>query len=77
MQDGDGRIHVNLRMIGFSSRNGSLADFLSKLSSDALFEDVLLKYARETRASSSSSRGDPEEMIQFQIECRVSRANGG
>ncbi|MFC1824073.1 PilN domain-containing protein [Thermodesulfobacteriota bacterium] len=61
-----------LRINGFSSRNEALGDFLNRLSGEPLFRSVLLKYAREIN-NASEMEANPQDLIQFQIDCNVQR----
>jgi Tfp pilus assembly protein PilN len=64
-----------LRLAGFSSRSEVLGDFLNRLSGEALFGNVSLRFARETLGGSSGGGGDePERLIQFEVECDLSRS---
>jgi len=68
---------INLQLTGFSSHNEELGDFLNQLSSEPLFEDVLLKYAKEAKRAASGKEDDEEiEMINFQVGCRIQRDDG-
>ena len=65
----------NLRLIGFSLSNKELGDFLSRLSEEPLFEAVILKYAKETKiVRSPKNPGKRIRVIQFQIDCNISKA---
>lgn len=62
----------NLSLAGYSFSNEKLGNFMSRLSSETLFEDVLLKYAKESYAEQSDpDRKTNESLIQFQIECKM------
>lgn len=62
----------SLELAGFSFSNEKLGNFLSRLSGEALFKDVLLKYAKETRkAQPDLDREANASLIQFQIECKM------
>ena len=62
---------INLQLTGFSSHNEELGDFLNQLSSEPLFEAVLLKYAKEAKRAASGKEDEEIEMINFQIDCRI------
>jgi Tfp pilus assembly protein PilN len=62
----------NLTLTGFSFSNEKLGNFMSRLSSETLFKEVVLKYAKETHAAQSDpDRETNESLIQFQIECKM------
>lgn len=62
----------SLKLTGFSFSNEKLGNFLSQLSGEALFKDVLLKYSKETRkVQSDPDREANASLIQFQIECKM------
>jgi Tfp pilus assembly protein PilN len=62
----------NLALTGFSFSNEKLGNFMSRLSSETLFKEVVLKYAKETHAAQSDpDRETNESLIQFQIECKM------
>jgi Tfp pilus assembly protein PilN len=57
---------------GFSLSNDDLGDFLTQLSGEPLFYNVVLKYAQETRiAPSSKDRKVLLTVIRFEIYCNV------
>ncbi len=63
---------VGLKLNGFSFSNEELGNFIIKLSSEPMFKDVLLKYARETifdRAEKNA--GVQIKVIEFEIECEL------
>jgi Tfp pilus assembly protein PilN len=62
----------NLELTGFAFSNNKLGNFLSMLSNDDLFKDVVLKYAKE--AHNAQTYPDSEantSLIQFQITCKM------
>jgi len=68
----DKETKANLKISGFSSSNEELGDFLIKLSSEAMFKGVLLKFARETIFDRASrDQGDQIKVIEFEIECEL------
>ena len=75
MDDGEDKdSDPRLKLAGLSLSNEELGNFLHRLSSESLFESVVLKYADETEASRSEKHAPrPEKRIRFQVECRVSR----
>jgi len=67
---------ANLKIQGSSFYNEELGNFLNHLSGERVFQNVSLKYARETLlATSEQNSGAPVEVTHFQIECRVTRNN--
>ncbi len=61
-----------LELTGFSFSNEKLGDFMNRLSSEPLFKDVLLKYAREARkAQPQLNREASVRLIQFHIVCKI------
>jgi len=62
----------NLELTGFSFSNNKLGNFLSMLSSDDLFKDVVLKYAKEAHNAQAYPDSDTNtSLIQFQIACKM------
>ncbi len=62
----------NLELTGFAFSNNKLGNFLSLLSNDDLFKDVVLKFSKDTHNSRTYT--DSEEntsLIQFQIACKM------
>jgi hypothetical protein len=67
---------ANLKIQGSSFGNEELGNFLNQLSEERVFQNVSLKYARETvLASSKKNSAAPMEATHFQIECQVTRNN--
>jgi len=65
---------LRVQLTGFASRNEELGNLLSQLSSEPIFKDVLLKQAKESvTAQSNGDAGRPARLIQFQIQCKVSK----
>jgi len=65
---------ANLRIQGSALCNEELGNFLNQLSEERAFQNVALKYARETiMASSTKNTGAPVEVTRFQVECRVTK----
>jgi len=63
---------ANMQLTGFSRSNKDLGNFLNQLSSEPMFKDVVLKFARELKAAESKkSTGAPSSLIQFQIDCNI------
>jgi len=63
---------VGLKLNGYSFSNEELGNFIIRLSSEPMFKDVLLKYARETifdRAEKNA--GVQIKVIEFEIECEL------
>ena len=67
---------ANLNIQGSSFGNEELGNFLNQLSEEGVFQNVSLKYARESvLARSELESGAPMEVTHFQIECNVTRNN--
>ena len=65
-------IEISVRLTGFSFSNDDLGDFLNHLSSDGMFEKVILKHATESQISrwDQSVQGSVK-LIHFQIDCSI------
>jgi len=75
-QDKEGRAQLKLTGVSFS--NEKLGDFLNRLASETLFKGVELKYSREGEQSPSGQSGASSgRLIQFQIDCYLSKDNRG
>jgi len=62
----------SINLYGFSISNEDLGNFLTQLSGEPLFEDVGLKYAKETPITRSpQDRKALVKVIQFQIDCKI------
>lgn len=62
----------NLELTGFALSNNKLGNFLSLLSSDVLFKDVVLKYSKEARNAQAYPASEANtSLIQFQIACKM------
>ena len=69
----DERRVLGIKLYGFSLSNDELGNFLTRLSDDLLFENVVLKYAKENQSAKlSKGRKAPVKVIQFQIDLNVS-----
>jgi hypothetical protein len=67
-------VDPGMQLNGFSLSNEELGNFLTRLSSEPLFKDVVLKYANETKiAQSSQHQKDKIKVIGFQIDCKIPR----
>ncbi len=65
--------NTNLEMVGFSYSNEDLGDFLSQLSNEIVFQDVVLKFANETEGPRTRGQKDsPIKIIYFQLMCHLS-----
>ncbi len=68
---------ASLKIQGSSFHNKELGNFLNLLSGEGLFQNVSLKYARESElATSAQNRAASVEVTHFQIECQVTRNSG-
>jgi Tfp pilus assembly protein PilN len=65
---------IRLRLTGFSFSADELGNFLQQLTSEPLFQGVVLQNARE-EVNSQFSRGSGKavRLIQFNIECKISK----
>jgi len=71
---GGKRGDTSLKLTGFSFSNEELGDFLNQVSREVEFKSVVLKYARETQMTLPEQMGgEPVKVIQFQIDCKISR----
>ncbi len=62
----------NLELTGFAFSNNKLGNFLSRLSSDDLFKDVVLKYSKEARNARTYPDSEANtSLIKFQIACKM------
>jgi Tfp pilus assembly protein PilN len=62
----------NLELTGFAFSNDKLGNFLSLLSNDDLFKDVVLKYSKESHNVQASPDSEANtSLIQFQIACKM------
>jgi len=64
---------IQLGLTGLSFSNATLGNFINQISSDSMFSDVQLVYAKEgSRPISKTNSGKPLKLIQFEIESIVS-----
>jgi len=69
IREADNQVARSFRLYGYSFSNDELGDFLTRLSSQDLFRDVVLRFAKETQIASWKGDGkDRVKVIQFQIE---------
>ena len=67
-------IEASLILTGYSYSNDKLGNFLDQLSSSKLFESVVLKHATESELRQRNQGGRRAiKLIEFQIECNISR----
>ncbi|MDX2446066.1 MAG: PilN domain-containing protein [Desulfobacterales bacterium] len=70
-EEGD-TIFRGIRLYGYSFSNDELGDFLTQLSGQAPFRQIVLKFANETQITSSDGKGkDRIKVIQFQIDGNI------
>ncbi len=72
--DADTAVEVlpGIELYGSSLSNEDLGNFLTQLSSESFFYNVVLKYAKEIRiARSNQDRNALVKVIQFQINCKI------
>jgi hypothetical protein len=64
-----------IELYGSSLSNEDLGNFLTQLSVEPMFYNVVLKYAKETLiAKSHQDRNALVKVIQFQIDCNISKS---
>ncbi len=69
IREADNQVARSFRLYGYSFSNDELGDFLTRLSSQDLFRDVVLRFAQETQIASWEGEGkDRVKVIQFQID---------
>jgi len=69
IREADNQVARGFRLYGYSFSNDELGDFLTQLSSQELFREVVLKFAKETQIASWQGEGkDRVKVIQFQID---------
>ena len=70
----EGEVETNLRLTGFSLSAEELGNFLTQLSNEAMFKNVVLRRATESEISGLyQDMLRPIRLIQFQIVCSVPR----
>ena len=63
---------IVLQASGYAATKGALGNFLNRLTSDPLFENVILKYAKEPPMDKSDANAEkPEKRVEFEIACRI------
>ena len=71
-EDEDKKNGTTLALSGFSYSNEDLGNFINRISSEAMFREVVLKYAKETIMDLSDQGADePVKLVEFQIECNI------
>ncbi len=71
----DEEVVSSIKLYGYSLSNNDLGNFLTLLSGEPLFNNVILKYAKETKiAKLLPDRNTPARVIQFQIDCNIPRS---
>lgn len=72
-EEGQGK-GTQLRLTGFSTSNENLGDFLSRLSAEMLFKDVVLKFASDSEGEEQGPKnGASRGRIRFEIACQIKR----
>ena len=65
---------IRLRLRGFSSSADELGNFLKQLTNEPMFKDVVLQQARENMNSQfSTGSGKTVRLMEFNIECKISK----
>lgn len=68
----EGKTLPDMELSGYSWSNDDLGNFMTQLSGDPMFSDVVLKYAKEAPMKQSKQDGKfLQKHIQFQIECKI------
>ena len=63
---------MKLKVTGYSHSNEDLGDFLIQLSTEPLFQGVVLNYAKEVTERHSKDRMGPAmSLVEFQIDCHA------
>ena len=63
---------IMLQVSGYAATNEALGNFLNRLGSDPLFDNVVLKYAKETLLEKSDANDQkPVNRVEFEIACRI------
>ena len=60
-----------LALTGFSYSNEGLGDFISQISSEPIFREVVLKYAKETFVDRPDESNEPVKLVEFHIDCSM------
>ena len=64
-----------IRLYGYSLSNNDLGNFLTRLTGEPLFKNVILKFAKETKiAKLLQDRNTPVKVIQFEIDFKIPRS---
>jgi Tfp pilus assembly protein PilN len=65
----------SIKLYGYSLTNNDLGNFMTLLSGESLFKDVILKIAKESEISKLlEDRNTPVKVIQFQVDCKIPRS---
>ena len=65
---------IVLQASGYAATNVALGNFLNRLTSDPLFENVILKYAKEPPMEKSDANAEKlAKGVEFEIVCRILR----
>ena len=63
---------IMLQVSGYAGTNEALGNFLNRLGSNPLFDDVVLKHATETLSENSDANsGNRVKRVEFEIACRI------
>ncbi len=69
IREEDNQVARSFRLYGYSFSNDDLGDFLTRLSTQDPFREVVLRFAKETQIASWQGEGnDRVKVIQFQID---------
>jgi hypothetical protein len=65
---------AGIQLYGYALSNDHVGNFLNRLSETPLFNNMVLRYARETQVvPSPQDSKEPLKVIQFQIDCETPR----
>lgn len=69
-------VAAGIQLYGYSLSNDDVGNLLTQLSVASLFQNVLLRYARESQiVQAPQDSKTPLKVIQFQIDCETPRFN--
>jgi len=70
-------VSAGIRLHGYSLSNEDVGHFLTRLSEESMFNNVVLRYAREAQINPSPQDSKYQiKVIQFQIDCETPRFKG-
>lgn len=74
IEQGDDKQEIfGVTLTGYSFSNDDVGDFISRLSNEAIFDRVILKYAKDTPPGGVRQYSEEDvKLIQFKVECTIS-----